>query len=250
VTSSESLAAGEDDDGIAAAAISAADSPTPGATRARGVLDGEEQRDYDVGRVLALSDGVFAIAMTLLVLSLRVPDDVTPATLGDALRNDGAELFAYALTVLVIGAFWLGHHGLFNRIERVDGRLMWLNVLYLGLIALLPFPTDMLGRFGGTTAAVMIYAAAVGLTSVVVAAIDVYAAHAGLLRPTPDDPEGGKIPDLPVGLVFLATVPVAWWNPQLAMWLWLLALPWGWLGGHRRRRRRQQAATGRVELQR
>src|SRR5690349_18306226 len=94
VTSSEPLAAGEDDDGIAAAALSTADSPTTGTTgttgtSARAVLDGEEQRDYDVGRVLALSDGVFAIAMTLLVLSLRVPDDVTPATLGDALRNDG-----------------------------------------------------------------------------------------------------------------------------------------------------------------
>ena len=60
----------------------------------------------------------------------------------------------------MLGAFWLGHHRLLADVPRVNDRILWLNVLYLGLIALLPFPTDVLGRYGDQRPAVMLYAAA------------------------------------------------------------------------------------------
>src|SRR5262249_29605340 len=110
--------------------------------------ESDERARYGVGRLLALSDGVFAIALTLLVLSLRV-DVTTPASeLGAALRDVRPELYAYGLSVVVIGAFWLGHHRLYSHVLRVDAPLLWMNIVYLGLVALIPYPTDVLGRYG------------------------------------------------------------------------------------------------------
>ena len=83
-------------------------------------VEDDEPRQYALARVLTLSDGVFAIALTLLVLSVRVGTDVTKAQLNDALRESRTELYAYGLSVIVIGMFWIGHHRAFGRIARVD----------------------------------------------------------------------------------------------------------------------------------
>jgi uncharacterized membrane protein len=211
----------------------------------RPLPEGDERRSYDASRLLALSDGVFAIALTLLVLSLRAPDDVTDATLDQALRDLRPELFAYGLTVVVIGAFWIGHHQLFAHIERVDGRLMWLNVLYLGLVALLPFPTDLLGRFGGQRASTMVYAVAVGLTSLADGALELAARRSRLAPAAAGEPSPGGLPLPPVGVVFLASVPVALWSVTAAQWLWLLAAPWGWSSRRLRRRRGRHRSRAR-----
>jgi uncharacterized membrane protein len=184
-------------------------------------------RSYDTSRLLALSDGVYAIAITLLVLDLNVPAGTTDAGLGDALRDLEPELYAYALTVLVLGAFWIGHHRLLADVPRVNDRILWINVLYLGLIALLPFPTDVLGSYGGQRSAVMLYAASVGVISLADTYLE-FSLRRERLFVRADDGEPVELGPLlpPVGLVFLATVPIAWWNPRLATWLWLLAIPW------------------------
>lgn len=188
----------------------------------------DEASRYGLGRLLALSDGVFAIALTLLVLSLGDDLDVPGGRLGEALRDARPELLAYGLSVVVIGAIWLGHHRLFSVVEHVDNGLLWLNVMYLGLVALIPFPTDLLGRYGEETAAVVAYAVLIALVALASSALSLHAGRRGLADPAALAAGHGRT--LPVAAVFLASVPVAFWSPDAAKYLWLLLIPaqrWG-----------------------
>ncbi|MEG4073203.1 TMEM175 family protein [Microcoleus sp. Pol14C2] len=98
----------------------------------------------DTTRLEAFSDGVFAIAITLLVLEIKVPPPDT--ALGAELLQLWPSYLAYAVSFLVIGAIWINHHPMFKHIVRVDGTLLLLNVLHLMPIAFLPFPTAVLAE--------------------------------------------------------------------------------------------------------
>lgn len=183
----------------------------------------DERAWYGLGRLLTLSDGVFAIALTLLVLSLRV-DLATPASqLSKALRDAEPELYAYALSVLVIGAFWMGHHRAYARMERVDAVLLWMNIAFLGLVALIPYPTDLLGRYSHETAASALYGAVIGLGALVTVAVSLYAGHQRLTDA--GSVLSGVARGLPIAVVFLASIPVAVWSPRAAQYMWILAVP-------------------------
>jgi uncharacterized membrane protein len=91
-------------------------------------------------RLEAFSDGVFAIAITLLVLEIKVPPP------GTALGAELLQLWPFYLAYVVIGAIWINHHAMFQHIVRVDGTLLLLNVLHLMPIAFLPFPTAVLAE--------------------------------------------------------------------------------------------------------
>jgi uncharacterized membrane protein len=106
---------------------------------------------FNTGRVEAFSDGVFAIAITLLILDIRLPDTRDAATLSDAgLRDELLGLWpsylAYLVSFLLIGMIWINHHRMFHHIVRVDGRMLGLNVLLLADVAFLPFPTSVLAE--------------------------------------------------------------------------------------------------------
>jgi uncharacterized membrane protein len=95
-------------------------------------------------RLEAFSDGVFAIAITLLVLEIKVPPPDT--ALGAALLQLWPSYLAYMVSFVVIGAIWINHHAMFQHIVRVDSTLLLLNVVHLMLIAFLPFPTAVLAE--------------------------------------------------------------------------------------------------------
>ena len=94
-------------------------------------------------RLEAFSDGVFAIAITLLILEIKVPP---LADLGHGLLQLWPSYLAYSISFVVIGAIWLNHHAMFEWIDRVDHQLMLLNTLQLMFIAFLPFPTAVLAE--------------------------------------------------------------------------------------------------------
>src|SRR4051794_7307713 len=94
--------------------------------------------DLSPSRVEAFSDGVFAIALTLLVLSLQVPAGTTDEELPRALRELGPTLFGYVLSAFVIGLYWMSHHRLFSVVRKVDEGLLVLTLVVLVLIAALP----------------------------------------------------------------------------------------------------------------
>src|SRR5918912_128906 len=94
-----------------------------------------------LGRILALSDGVFAIALTLLVLQFKLPAGYDSQAVGKDLVDLGHYFFAYALSFWVIGRFWYAHHLSFRYIARYDAVLITLNLSLLFFVAFLPFPT-------------------------------------------------------------------------------------------------------------
>jgi uncharacterized membrane protein len=110
--------------------------------------DVEESKD--TGRVEAFSDGVFAVAITLLVLNIHVPDNNTPLS-NEAflhyLGNQWPELLAFVTSFATIGIMWINHHRLFTHIRRVDTNLLAFNLLLLLVIVFIPFPTALLAQY-------------------------------------------------------------------------------------------------------
>jgi uncharacterized membrane protein len=97
-------------------------------------------------RIEAFSDGVFAIAATLLVLELKVPH-VEPGELGGTLLGNWPSYATYVVSFLVIGIIWVNHHAVLERIRKVDRPLLFLNLVFLMAVAVIPFPTALLAEY-------------------------------------------------------------------------------------------------------
>jgi uncharacterized membrane protein len=114
-------------------------------------------------RLLFLSDGVFAIAITLLVLEIALPH-ITGDYQEQELEFPGKlwevwpQVLTYALTFLIVGVYWMSHQRLFEYLVRADSVLAWLNVFFLMSVAFLPIPSNILGEYGALGAAVRFYA--------------------------------------------------------------------------------------------
>jgi uncharacterized membrane protein len=193
------------------------------ATRTEG-----DETGSDLGRVLALSDGVFAIALTVLVLELALPAATTEDTLGSALRDLGPKYFAYVLTFVTIGTMWLIHRLMFRRIVRTNSTLLILNLLLLLAVTFQPFPTAVLGQFGGTTTATVFYACSVSATSCISTGMWWYiSGPRGLLDLTTDPRwiHTGRVRTLAGTAMFLLSIPVAVVAPTVAVVMWFLTFP-------------------------
>jgi uncharacterized membrane protein len=117
--------------------------------------ESRSERAKEVDRIAAFSDGVFAIAITLLSLQLAVP---AAKDLGHSLVDLAPNVFAFVLSFLVIGAFWAAHHRLFALVRKHDDRLIWLNMAVLFFIVVIPFTTTVIASHGGSRLGVLVYA--------------------------------------------------------------------------------------------
>src|SRR5262249_48029527 len=108
-------------------------------------------------RIEALSDGIFAIAMTVLVLGIQVPDGGGEAELSARLVTLGPQLDSYALSFVMLGVMWVGHHYQFQYICRADRGFLWLNLVFLLAVTFVPFATGVLGNYPGAPLAVFLY---------------------------------------------------------------------------------------------
>jgi uncharacterized membrane protein len=177
--------------------------------------------EIEFSRIVAFSDGVFAIAITLLVLNLSIPEQIPGDEVTSALWDQRHDLFAYALSFAVIGRFWIVHHRLFGDITGFDGRLLALNLVYLSLIVLIPFSSQVLGDHGGDAGAVVIYAANIALVSAMGLVFISDARRAGLVKTKPGAYREGRHRGLLTASVFAASIPVALVAPHVAPLLWL-----------------------------
>ena len=113
------------------------------------------------GRMEALTDGIFAIAMTLLVLDVHLPEAVVGVHQAHDLFVQVAALWptllSFAVSFVILAMFWVAHHTEFRYIKKLDNKLIWLNIFYLLFVALLPFSAALLGEFGKNQTAVVIY---------------------------------------------------------------------------------------------
>jgi len=196
---------------------------------------------YDVGRLLALSDGVFAIAMTLLVLTIPVPQlsqPVSDVDLQGALRNMQGPLYSFALSFVLVGVYWMGHRRLLRDVVRTDGLLVWLNLFMLLLVCLVPFTAGVLSLYGNLATAVVVYAANLGLLGVLSLALRLQSWRGNLLSvPLSQGDRRVAVIDAVLSVaVFAASIPIALWRPDVAEYSWLALLL---VGGRVRLRRRR-----------
>jgi len=186
------------------------------------------ERAFDYDRTVALSDGVFAIALTLLVLNIAVPN-LAPSQhsqLGRRLLDHGGEFVSYAISFAVISVFWIRHHVFFRGLARIDTRLTLLNLTYLAFVAFVPYPARLLGVYGDEPASVVLYAAVLGIISILAGLSREHSVRANLLTPVGAREVAGREHWLITPAVFLASIPVAYVSTTAAELVWLLvALP-------------------------
>lgn len=199
---------------------------------------------YSGSRVEGFSDGVFGFAATLLVVSIDIPSGLDDQQLHDALVEAIPSLAMYALSFWVITRIWLGHHRLVTLLDRFDGRIVTLNLLLLGVVALIPFPTELLGEYDNE-AAIILYATVMTMAMSLVGSMSWWAKRAGLGRPstTSADFEVGIVAAGATAVAFATSIPLALLFGSTTAQLWWLTLLPLQLAGTRWARRRATAAT-------
>ncbi len=123
-----------------------------------------ENKSIELGknRIEALSDGIFAIVMTLLVLELKVtglPENASNVVLAPALFHLWPEFLSYIVSFIGLGIYWVAHHYMYHVIKRSDRTLLWLNILFFMFVSLIPFSTNMINSFRQTQIAPLFFGA-------------------------------------------------------------------------------------------
>lgn len=178
---------------------------------------GHEADGYSVGRLLAFSDGVFAIAITLLVLNLPVPNlphDASASEVTTALLALRPNLGGYALSFFLVGTYWIAHHRLLHQAHRLEGRGLWVNLFVLATVCLIPFSAGVLIRYGSSAPGLWVYAGNQVLTGLGFLLLRFEVQRTGTFVPGSILATSLTVP------VFLISMPVALWDVRVAYGVW------------------------------
>ncbi len=186
----------------------------------------ESKKAFDLDRTIALSDGIFAFALTLLVLSISVPEishSSSSSELWAALKDREQELISYLISFAVIGSFWVRHHKLCGSLKAVDGPFVAINLVYLATVAFIPYPTQILGDFQNS-AGFALYAAAISISMLVSVGLNEHAIRSDLMaaKPSAGELKGRRIDGVAVIGGFIASIPLVLLTGEL----WLGYLSW------------------------
>ncbi len=178
-------------------------------------------------RLVFFSDAVFAIAITLLALEIRLPVEVGPLSndeLFTALVEAWPKILGFIISFLVIGSYWIVHHRRFSHLMGYDGRLVFLNLLLLMAIAFVPFPTAVLSESGNRTATIF-YALVMTITGLLSGVLWWHASSRRLI----EEPAGSRRHTaagiLITPAIFVLSIGVAYIDPGLARITWILIVP-------------------------
>ncbi|BBL80188.1 DUF1211 domain-containing membrane protein [Rubrobacter xylanophilus] len=188
----------------------------------------EKENGIGLERIVFFSDAVFAIAITLLVLDIRLPEmpeGLVAQRLPQELASLWPKYLSYVLSFLVITMYWMGHHGIFSHIRGYDRTLIWLNALFLMCIAFLPFPTSLLGEYGDHRLAVVIYAGSLAVARLLLTTVWWYATADRRL--VAGDLSGAtirahRVRGLAMPAVFLLSIAISFFSVSAAMYSWAL----------------------------
>ena len=198
----------------------------PMSTTAHSSPDAGRDRD----RIVNLSDGIFAIAITLLVLDIRVPDipeNLVAGKLPAELLSLWPQYLGYFLSFVCISVFWMIHHSVFRPIMAYDRPLLYLNFLFLMVIAFVPFPTALLGEYGDHQLPVAVYAATLAVGRLLLTAIYWYSTRHASLLAEPQDPATVRFfvfRGLTIPAIFLLSIGVSFFSVGAARWTWFIMI--------------------------
>ncbi|MGH2938992.1 MAG: TMEM175 family protein [Solirubrobacterales bacterium] len=185
-------------------------------------LKKREEHEVEFSRIVAFSDGVFSIAITLLVLNLTIDPGIPRDELAQKLWDQHEALLAYAISFAVIARFWLVHHSFFSEVRAFDSRLIALNMLYLGFLVLIPFSSSVLGDYGGQFPAVVVYSANLAAVVLIGQWMSWDARRAGLTTIDAEAARENLIRGFFIAGVFLISIVVALFDASIAPYIWLL----------------------------
>lgn len=181
-------------------------------------------------RIVFFSDAVFAIAITLLALEIRLPEGISQAgdtQLLQSLFSIWPRYLGFMISFLCVGNFWMLHHRHFRYINRYDTRLIFFNLLLLMSVAFIPFPTAVISENGNRTATIF-YALSVSAVGFLSAFLWIYASWKHRLVVADMHPSlarRGLFVSLIAPAVFLLSIGLAYLNPDLAKLSWILIAP-------------------------
>ena len=186
-------------------------------------------------RLETLLDGVFAIAMTLMVLEIKIPELKDPRSLEEfatAMKHNLPGVFAFLLSMGVLGLFWYRHHRQYHFIARITPGLLAINLAFLSVVALFPFAAGVFGKHLFNLGVYFIYMPSTLLLVVLLAAQWMHARHFGLLIPELP-PEGARLLQLEnmLGLGFATLVTVIYLGTILVMRHYQLGLQGMYVSG-------------------
>lgn len=179
-------------------------------------------------RLVALSDGVFAVAITLLVLNLQVPQlaaSVVSQELVSKLFELWPKLLVYVLSFVIVGIYWVAHHNSFHYIKRSDRTLLWLNLLLLLCIVFIPFPTALVGQYPEQQISIVIYGGTLVMTGLVLQLLWWYATSGYHLVDREIDPrlvQRATRRNLTAPLVYLLAIGVSFLSVQISLIFFIL----------------------------
>ncbi|MGA8710580.1 MAG: TMEM175 family protein [Thermoplasmata archaeon] len=199
------------------------------------VRPGHEVPGEDLGRIISLTDGVFAFALTLLVLGLTVPsftttglsNDQVSRHLGNLLQADWQSFLGYVFAFVMIAVWWTYHHRTFRYIERYDTVLMWLNMAVLLEIAVMPFVLQVYTSYSSTQVAVILFAVMQAATGLTLNVLWRYASSGHrLVDPKLELPEIRYFANwgLVTPVVFVLSIGVSFLSVEAAEAVWILSI--------------------------
>jgi uncharacterized membrane protein len=197
-------------------------------------------------RLEALSDGVFAVAITLLVLDIRLPADVAYDHLAAALVSLAPRILSYLLSFFVVGVYWAYHHFALARLQRIDGTILFLNLLVLLLVTFMPFPTILLGEYPFTAIPLVIYGATL-VASNFIGFLWVLHLHRRPELMSPDHRGDFLVSQVPIYLLvnipYLAAMALAFYAPAVSYGIFFVVLTFAGVGIGRQTSRAARAAA-------
>jgi uncharacterized membrane protein len=192
-----------------------------------------EASPFDIGknRIEALSDGIFAIVMTLLILELHVPS--LPATAANvevtaALFSLWPKFVSYLVAFVSLGVFWIAHHIMYHAVQGADRTLLWLNIVFFMFVSLLPFSTSVLNAFPSALIAPFLFGANLAVVGWLLFFQWKYASsQSGMLAPfvTEEFTAAVSLRMLAVPIATTLTATVCFWSSGISVAVYLVLLP-------------------------
>jgi len=185
------------------------------------------KRTHTHDRLCAVSDGVYAFSLTLLVLDLKVPEvaRITNPQLTSDLLQQLPNFFAYIIGFSVVAFFWMNHHRIFQSVTSCDGRALILNLIHLLFISLTPYVASLIGHYEGDRIATIAFSVSLGLASLSLIALGRYVLAREEWR---TDETGGTWVAVPLWAVYagpglaLFSIGISFLSNNVALFLWFL----------------------------
>jgi uncharacterized membrane protein len=178
---------------------------------------------FGLQRLVFFCDAVFAIAITLLAFSIKLPDipkDAVNELLTTEIMNLIPKFVIYALSFLIIGSFWMAHHRMFQHIKKYDDAFIFLNILSLMFIAAVPIPTSIMGEYIMHRQSLIFYAMYMAMTSLLLWSVRLYASHRKLFE---DDAQRlyFSVRSIISVFIFLLSIPLVYIINTYAVFMWI-----------------------------